>query len=92
MSSAGLNDTLSSTGRFNVSQSMAQMAKRSGMPAGGLASAAATANEGSAGVNKQVRAPRQRFSAFSLLSVVTPLTGSARGSRLLAAAVCAVGR
>ena len=54
--SAGLNDTLNSTGRFNVSQSMAQMARRSGMPAGGLASTAVVAaNDSTAGINKQVR-------------------------------------
>ena len=59
--SAGLNDTLNSTGRFNVSQNMAKMAKYSGVPAGGLASAVAANNDSAGGINKQVRSC-QRFS------------------------------
>eukprot|EP01043_Picozoa_sp_COSAG02_P055650 COSAG02_NODE_6486_length_3542_cov_12.720681_2_plen_91_part_00 len=77
--SAGLNDTLNSTGRFNVSQSMAHMARRSGMPAGGLASTAVVAaNDSTAGINKQVRS-RQRFGAAALfLPCASALTVSGR--------------
>lgn len=58
--SNSLNDTLNSTGRFNVSQSMAQLARRSGVPAGGLASTATVAaNDGASGINKQVCSCKQ---------------------------------